>query len=144
MPFSITGYALGFPHVAHFRRQRELDEGSGVFFVCGAGREAGFQLPQAHILTPADAHTTHYFWSSTRCNDLDNPQVDAMLRELFGEAFDIEDKPMIEAAYDNVRGNLDAGGDFWGEKPLSLGIDQGGTRARRIIERMLVQELASA
>jgi len=109
----------------------------------GAGREAGFQLPQAHILTPADAHTTHYFWSSTRYNDLDDPQVDAMLRQLFGEAFDVEDKPMIEAAYDNVRGNLDAGGDFWKEKPLSLGIDQGGTRARRIIERMLAQELAS-
>jgi len=51
---------------------------------------------------------------------------------------------MIEAAYDNVRGNLDAGGDFWKEKPLLLGIDQDGTRARRIVERMLTQELALA
>jgi vanillate O-demethylase monooxygenase subunit len=101
----------------------------------GAPREAGFEVPQAHILTPADEHTTHYFWSSTRGNDLDNPDVDAMLLALFGDAFDQEDKPMIEAAYDNVRGK-----DFWLEKPLSLGIDQGGTRARRMLESMIARE----
>ncbi|WP_333836308.1 aromatic ring-hydroxylating dioxygenase subunit alpha [Novosphingobium sp.] len=104
----------------------------------GAPREAGFEVPQAHILTPADEHTTHYFWSSTRTNDLDNPAVDAMLLQLFGEAFDGEDKPMIEAAYGNVRGK-----DFWQEKPLSLGIDQGGTRARRMLEAMLAREAAA-
>lgn len=106
----------------------------------GAGREAGFEVPQAHILTPASEHTTHYFWSSTRFNDLESPEVDAMLLALFGEAFDLEDKPMIEAAYANVRDNLEAGGDFWKERPLSLGIDQGGTRARRLLERMISRE----
>lgn len=109
----------------------------------GAGRESGFELPQAHILTPADEHTTHYFWSSTRFHDLDSEAADAMLLALFGEAFDLEDKPMIEAAYRNVRGNLEAGGDFWKEKPLSLGIDQGGSRARRMLERMIAQEQAA-
>ncbi|MDO7836151.1 aromatic ring-hydroxylating dioxygenase subunit alpha [Sphingobium sp. HBC34] len=104
----------------------------------GAGREAGFEVPQAHILTPADEHSTHYFWSSTRMNDLDNPEVDAMLMALFGEAFDLEDKPMIEAAYANVRGK-----DFWQEKPVSLGIDQGGARARRMLEAMRAREAAS-
>jgi len=101
----------------------------------GAGREGALQIPQAHILTPADEHTTHYFWSTTRYNDLDNGEVDAMLTALFSEAFDAEDKPIIEAAYANVRGK-----DFWQEKPLSLGIDQGGTRARRMLERMIGQE----
>ncbi|MCX7282769.1 MAG: aromatic ring-hydroxylating dioxygenase subunit alpha [Novosphingobium sp.] len=110
----------------------------------GAGREAGFVVPQAHILTPADRHTTHYFWSSTRFSDLDNVEVDAMLLAMFGEAFDIEDKPMIEAAYANVRDNLEAGGDFWKEKPLSLGIDQGGARARRMLESMIAAERAAA
>lgn len=104
----------------------------------GAGREAGFQVPQAHILTPADEHTTHYFWSSTRYDELDNPAVDAALLALFGEAFDQEDKPMIEAAYDNVGGR-----DFWAEKPVSLGIDQGGTRARRMLEAMIAREGAA-
>jgi vanillate O-demethylase monooxygenase subunit len=103
----------------------------------GAGRDAGFEVPQAHILTPADEHSTHYFWSSTRYSDLDNAEVDAMLLALFGEAFDLEDKPMIEAAYNNVRGK-----DFWKEKPLSLGIDQGGARARRMLESMIAREAA--
>ena len=66
-----------------------------------------------------------------------------MLLALFGEAFDLEDKPMIEAAYANVRDNLEAGGDFWKERPLSLGIDQGGTRARRLLERMIAREQAT-
>lgn len=105
----------------------------------GAGRDAGFQVPQAHILTPADDHTTHYFWSSTRYDALDSAEVDGTLLALFGEAFDLEDKPMIEAAYANVRGK-----DFWAEKPLSLGIDQGGTRARRLLESMIARETAAS
>lgn len=105
----------------------------------GADRHAGMEVPQAHILTPADDHSTHYFWSSTRFHDLDNPEVDKMLLTLFGDAFDVEDKPMIEAAYNNVKGK-----EFWSQKPVSLGIDQGGTRARRILERLIAQESSVA
>ncbi|WP_395392096.1 aromatic ring-hydroxylating dioxygenase subunit alpha [Novosphingobium sp. BL-8A] len=101
----------------------------------GTGRESGFEVPQAHILTPANEHETHYFWSSTRYDDLDSEETDVALKALFGEAFDQEDKPMIEAAYANVKGR-----DFWSEKPLSLGIDLGGTRARRLLERFIAQE----
>lgn len=103
----------------------------------GEPRAAGFELPQAHILTPASEHEAHYFWSSTRYHDLDSPETDALLLEMFGNAFDLEDKPMIEAAYANVRGK-----DFWAEKPVSLGIDQGGTRARRMLETMIRAEQA--
>jgi phenylpropionate dioxygenase-like ring-hydroxylating dioxygenase large terminal subunit len=102
----------------------------------GEPREAGFQVPQAHILTPANEHETHYFWSSSRNHDLDSAELDAALLTLFGEAFDSEDKPMIEAAYANVRGK-----DFWGERPVSLGIDQGGTRARRLLERLIKEDV---
>lgn len=100
-----------------------------------AARDTGFEVPQAHILTPANEHQTHYFWSSTRYDALESAEVDAALLTLFGEAFDQEDKPMIEAAYANV-----GSGGFWAEKPLSLGIDQGGTRARRLIEAMIARE----
>ncbi|MBO9602785.1 MAG: Rieske 2Fe-2S domain-containing protein [Novosphingobium sp.] len=110
----------------------------GVCSHCQA-RETGFELPQAHILTPASEHETHYFWSSTRYHDLDSIETDHMLANLFGEAFDLEDKPMIEAAYDNVRGK-----DFWSQKPASLGIDQGGTRARRMLEKLIRDESASS
>ena len=105
----------------------------------GEPRENGFELPQAHILSRASDHETHYFWSSTRYHDVASAEMDAMLLELFGSAFDQEDKPMIEAAYGNVRGR-----DFWSEKPLSLGVDQGGARARRMIEAMLKSERATS
>ncbi len=100
-----------------------------------ASREAGFEVPQAHILTPANEHQTHYFWSTSRPVEGSEPEMDAMLLELFRQAFDEEDKPLIEAAYANVKGR-----DFWGEKPLSLGIDQGGTRARRLLEKLIEEE----
>jgi phenylpropionate dioxygenase-like ring-hydroxylating dioxygenase large terminal subunit len=103
----------------------------------GQSRDTGFELPQAHILTPASEHETHYFWASTRYHDLESAEMDAMLGKMFGEAFDLEDKPMIEAAYANVRGE-----DFWAQKPVSLGIDQGGTRARRLLEKLIATEQA--
>ena len=109
----------------------------------GAPQDSGFNVPQAHILTPANEHETHYFWTASRNNDLTDPSVDAYMTDLFRAAFDDEDKPVIEAAYANVRANIDAGGDFWDERPLSLGIDQGGTRARRLLESMITRERTS-
>jgi vanillate O-demethylase monooxygenase subunit len=106
----------------------------------GAPRDAGFEVPQAHILTPANEHQTHYFWSTSRPAAGPEPEMDEMLLALFRQAFDDEDKPIIEAAYANVWANLDAGGSFWDERPLSLGIDQGGTRARRLLEKLIAQE----
>jgi phenylpropionate dioxygenase-like ring-hydroxylating dioxygenase large terminal subunit len=88
----------------------------------GGKRTDGVTAQQCHILTPASATTAHYFWATTRYH---------------AQAFDEEDKPIIKAAYENLEGQ-----DFWEAKPLSLGIDQGGTRARRKIEAMLKAEKA--
>jgi phenylpropionate dioxygenase-like ring-hydroxylating dioxygenase large terminal subunit len=101
----------------------------------GAPRGEGVIVQQCHIVTPASATTAHYFWASTRMHDLDSAEVDGFLLQLFGQAFDDEDKPIIKAAYDNLEGQ-----DFWEAKPLSLGIDTGGTRARRKIQTMLKRE----
>jgi phenylpropionate dioxygenase-like ring-hydroxylating dioxygenase large terminal subunit len=101
----------------------------------GAPRGEGVIVQQCHIVTPASATTAHYFWASTRMHDLDSAEVDGFLLQLFGQAFDDEDKPIIKAAYDNLEGQ-----DFWDAKPLSLGIDTGGTRARRKIQAMLIAE----
>ena len=92
---------------------------------------------QAHILTPEDEHNTHYFWATSRGFPPD-PQGDQMLRGLMEQAFVDEDKPIIEATYANMQG-----ADFWALKPAFLGIDQGGTRARRKIEDMLQKEASS-
>jgi phenylpropionate dioxygenase-like ring-hydroxylating dioxygenase large terminal subunit len=101
----------------------------------GTPREEGVISHQYHILTPASETTTHYFWGVARGHDLDSAETDAFLLHLFGQAFDEEDKPIIKAAYDNLEGQ-----DFWDAKPLSLGIDAGGTRARRKIQAMLKAE----
>jgi phenylpropionate dioxygenase-like ring-hydroxylating dioxygenase large terminal subunit len=103
----------------------------------GSARTDGVIVQQAHIVTPASATTSHYFWATTRTHDLDSAEVDGFLLTLFGQAFDDEDKPIIKAAYDNLEGQ-----DFWDAKPLSLGIDAGGTRARRKIQTMLKAESA--
>lgn len=50
-------------------------------------------------------------------------------------AFDEEDKPVIEAAYDNLRG-----AEFWSQKPVFLGVDAGGARARGLLETMITRE----
>lgn len=96
-----------------------------------ASRDAGVIVEQAHILTPEDDDGTHYFWATTSAIPLDDPDVAAGFQALFAKAFDDEDKPMIEAAYANV-----TGADFWGERPVFLGIDAGGVRARRLLETM--------
>ena len=51
------------------------------------------------------------------------------------QAFDVEDKPMIEAAYHNLDGM-----DFWDRKPVYLGVDAGAARARRAIQNLLAKE----
>ncbi len=55
----------------------------------------------------------------------------AGIKQLFDQAFNVEDKPMIEAAYANTEGR-----DFWERKPVFLGIDAGGTRARRLLQSL--------
>ncbi|MEZ5742836.1 MAG: aromatic ring-hydroxylating dioxygenase subunit alpha [Sphingomonadaceae bacterium] len=89
---------------------------------------------QAHILTPETEDSTHYFWATTRGHP-PSDEGDAMLRGLMEQAFAEEDKPLIEATHANMDG-----GDFWQMQPLFLGIDQGGTRARRILEKLIAGE----
>jgi len=101
----------------------------------GRPRDEGCVVWQAHILTPETEATSHYFWATTRSGDQADPGADAFLRGLMAQAFEGEDKPIIEAAFANLDGR-----DFWAEHPVSLGIDQGGTRARRLIETMLRRE----
>lgn len=101
----------------------------------GQPRDTGVIVHQAHILTPESGRTTHYFWASTFAAAPGVPDLEPMLRQLLGQAFEQEDKPMIEAAYHNLGGD-----DFWQQRPVSLGIDQGGTRARRMIEAKLRRE----
>ncbi|MFM5931323.1 MAG: Rieske 2Fe-2S domain-containing protein [Novosphingobium sp.] len=100
-----------------------------------APREGGVVAHQAHILTPESRDSTHYFWATTRSFP-PSEEGDGMLRALFSQAFDLEDKPIIEATFNNMDGR-----DFWDMKPAYLGIDAGGTTARRILQKMIAAEV---
>lgn len=101
----------------------------------GGDRKAGVIVHQAHILTPETAGTTHYFWATTRAGGPVSPEGDAMLHGLMSQAFVEEDKPIIEAAYANLDGQ-----DFWTGKPVFLGVDAGGTRARRLLQSLISRQ----
>jgi len=100
----------------------------------GGDRAGGVIAHQAHILTPETATTTHYFWATSRTMP-PSEAGDAMLRGLMEQAFLDEDKPIIKAAFDNLDG-----ADFWAMKPVFLGIDSGGTRARRVLQGLIARE----
>jgi vanillate O-demethylase monooxygenase subunit len=101
----------------------------------GSKREDGVIVKQAHVLTPETEKTSHYFWATTRSSPTSTAEGDAILRALMTQAFDVEDKPMIEAAYHNLDGE-----DFWDRKPVFLGVDAAGARARRMIQRLKAAE----
>jgi len=101
----------------------------------GQPREDGVILHQAHIITPETESTAHYFWATTRGGGAPDPERDAGTRALMEQAFGAEDKPIIEASFANLDGQ-----DFWKAQPVALGIDQGGTRARRLLEAMIRRE----
>lgn len=104
----------------------------------GGERARGVIAHQAHILTPETATTTHYFWASSRSMP-PSDTGDAMLKRLMEQAFVEEDKPIIKAAFDNLDG-----ADFWDMQPMFLGIDAGGTRARRMLQKLIAQERAGS
>lgn len=102
-------------------------------------REQGSVVRQAHIITPETAGSSHYFWSTTRFDPDASDEADAVLRERQIQAFEREDKPVIEAAYANLEG-----GDFWEQKPVFLGFDTGPAMVRRILQKMIADEARQA
>lgn len=95
----------------------------------------------AHILTPETDKTCHYFWAAVdeRTNSDDPMAPRASSLALLQKAFDIEDKPLIEA----VQTNMDDV-DLLAMKPALMNIDGGAVRARRILASMIRKERAEA
>jgi vanillate O-demethylase monooxygenase subunit len=111
-----------------------LDSG---FTFTGRPREEGVTTPSVHNITPVTAGTSHYFWASG--NQRDNPMTDDELKAGLSQAFDLEDKPMIEAVQQRM-----AGTGFWDLQPVLLPTDAPAVRVRRILERMRRDEAALA
>jgi len=99
--------------------------------LAGRPRDEGIIVHQLHALCPETSDSSHYFWASTAAVSLTAPPVAAAAKALFDKAFDEEAKPTIEAAYRNIEG-----GEFWEQKPVFLGVDAGGLRARRVLQQI--------
>jgi len=95
-------------------------------------------IDQGHIITPETETTAHYFWATSRGGP-PHAERDAGTRALMEQAFSGEDKPIIEASFANLDGR-----DFWDAQPAYLGIDAGGTRARRLLQQMIAREARGA
>lgn len=105
---------------------------SGVVLT-GRPREEGCDIPSAHVITPATADKCHYFWGSALPKE--SPLSDEGFIEVLSQAFDTEDKPMIESA--QLRMN---GADFWELGPVLLATDAPAVRVRRILREMIANE----
>ncbi|QGZ56892.1 aromatic ring-hydroxylating dioxygenase subunit alpha [Paraburkholderia acidiphila] len=91
-------------------------------------------IPSAHILTPETATTTHYFWSSV----VPVGFAPEMMREVLIQAFDHEDKPMVEAVQ-KMMGDK----DLWELNPVLLASDVGAVRVRRKLAALIEAEQAN-
>jgi phenylpropionate dioxygenase-like ring-hydroxylating dioxygenase large terminal subunit len=105
----------------------------------GTDRTAPIDMMQAHFVTPETETSTHYFWVYTN-TALGQPEelVQAFLA-VARKAFNDEDKPMLEIQQRAMKST-----DFWAEEPMVLAEDAGAVRARRILDRLIREEQATA
>jgi vanillate O-demethylase monooxygenase subunit len=87
-------------------------------------------------LTPETETSSHYFWGMARNFDLSDTGFTARFKAQQGRVFQ-EDVEILEAQQRSMGANPDM-------KLRAYSIDQGGVRARRIIERLASAEPALA
>ena len=87
------------------------------------------EMVNPHIITPETQTTSHYFFDHD-----DTPEGLALMHR----AFELEDKPIVEAAQVAL-GEM----DFWEARPAILKTDAAAIRARRTMMQLRKQESAS-
>jgi vanillate O-demethylase monooxygenase subunit len=92
-------------------------------------------LPSLHAFTPETPDTTHYIWATARDFAKGDAGFSAAMQGALEFAFEHEDMPVIRDCHRLMRGN-----DFWDLRPLVLGGDGGGVRARRMLQRLIERE----
>ena len=101
----------------------------------GTPREDCTLLPSLHAFTPETPDTTHYFWATARDFALGDAEFTAGMRGALEFAFEQEDMPLIRDSHRLMRGQ-----DFWALRPVVLGGDGSGVRARRMLQRLIERE----
>ncbi len=90
-----------------------------------------------HNMVPEASGRTHYFYCQTRRFLLDSPEFTSMLRESIRQAFEEEDKPVLEKQQESIGAN-----DFWEMSPVLLSIDTAAVQVRRKLDKLIKDEQA--
>jgi phenylpropionate dioxygenase-like ring-hydroxylating dioxygenase large terminal subunit len=108
--------------------------------ITGVGRpvEEGVAVPSAHLLTPETATTTHYHWAFLRNVRIHDEALTQTIKALGNQAFDKEDKPIIEWQQANMGTT-----DLAALRPVLLQPDAPAARARRVLAQRIAQEQAA-
>jgi vanillate O-demethylase monooxygenase subunit len=102
----------------------------------GEPRESAHESQGCHLMTPATETTTHYFWAQGRNWGTPDPKMDALRLDSLRKAFDTQDKPMIEAVQRNMGTT-----DLDSLAPVMLSTDGGPVRARRVLKKLIAEEM---
>jgi vanillate O-demethylase monooxygenase subunit len=106
---------------------------------CGRPQSEGPSMPSAHILTPENAHSTHYFWAAARDSVRNDAALSEKIRVGIDTTFRTEDGPVIAACQQRMGTT-----DLMSLKPLLLKSDAAAVSARRVLEQLIAQEQATA
>jgi vanillate O-demethylase monooxygenase subunit len=98
-------------------------------------RSAGVETVNLHLLTPETDERTHYFFCSTRDFRIEDADLNTKIASMRAHIFATEDKPMIEAQAERMRGQ-----EFWSLGPMLMSIDQGPVRVRQRLDAMIKEE----
>jgi len=99
------------------------------------------QIPFVHLFTPETQHTTHY-WFATGYPRSFGPQYEERAQrdiKFLRTPFEAEDLPMLQAQQAAMGSE-----EFWDLKPVLLPSDAAAVRARRVLDKLLKDELAAA
>lgn len=84
------------------------------------------------VMTPETETTTHYFWGMARNFNIDDPGFGARFKQQQGGVF-MEDVEILEAQQRSINANPNM-------KLQAYNVDQGGVRARQMINRIIKTE----
>jgi vanillate O-demethylase monooxygenase subunit len=102
-----------------------MDVGTGSF---EDPNRVGFHMRGLHGVTPETENTTHYFWTIANNPQSGQANVTQLVVDQTAATF-LEDKLVIEAQWKNQK-------QFKDRSTLSIHVDGGPNRARRVIEEL--------
>ena len=101
----------------------------------GAQRGPDDEAWTLHNMVPETIDRSHYFFCSVRGFLTDDEGFSAYLKSALKQAFEDEDKPMIEAQQRRIGSR-----DFWDLNPILLKSDAAAIRVRRKLDAMIAAE----